>query len=185
MTTPAAADLVRVLGSWRAPDDRLEQLRLEYLDLVDARGAAALRRDGGPEHVTASCFLFSADLRRTLLCFHRKGQFWVQTGGHLEPQDPTVEAAGLREASEEAGLGGLVAAPGVLDLDRHDLGAGFGLCRTHWDVGFAAVVDVDEPVLVSEESEAVAWFAVDDLPVPLAGRVETRVVQLRDALRPV
>lgn len=179
----AAARLVRELTVWAVPTDALAQLRQEYLDFVDRRGAAALRRDSGPAHLTASCFIFSDDLEQTLLCFHRKGRFWVQTGGHIEPEDRRVTEAALREAREEAGLADLRLVPGVLDLDRHDLSAGFGACRTHWDVGFAALSTTEELPRVSEESEQVAWFPVDDLPAPLAGSVAGRLVQLSDAVR--
>jgi len=178
----ATSQLARRLKAWSAPDASSDQLRREYLALLDARGAEALRRESGPEHVTASCFIFSADLQRTLLCFHRKGRFWVQTGGHVEPDDTSVEAAALREAREETGLVGLSLVPGLLDLDRHDLGAGFVSCRRHSDVGFAALDVTGDAPRVSEESEQVGWFPVDDLPVPLAGSVATRLHQLRDAL---
>jgi 8-oxo-dGTP pyrophosphatase MutT (NUDIX family) len=179
----AAADLVRTLKDWPGPTQRLAQLRQEYVDLVGSRGVDALRREGGSDHVTASCFVFSADLQRTLLCFHRKGRFWVQTGGHVEAGDGSIPAAALREAREESGIAGLRLVPGVLDLDRHELSARFGACRTHWDVGFAALTTTDERPRVSEESEEVAWFPVDDLPTPLAGRVADRLAQLRDQIR--
>jgi 8-oxo-dGTP pyrophosphatase MutT (NUDIX family) len=178
----ASEPLVRELEGWRVPTADLEHVRQEYLGFVSVHGSAAFRRDGGPAHLTASCFVFSADLRRTLLCFHRKGRFWVQTGGHLEPEDTSLPAAALREAREEAGLVGLALVPDLLDLDRHELGAGFGRCRAHWDVGFAAVATTDERPRVSDESEQVAWFDIDDLPSPLAGRVATRLGHLRDAL---
>ena len=35
-----------------------------YLSFVATGGAAAFRRDGGSEHVTASCFVFSPDFDR-------------------------------------------------------------------------------------------------------------------------
>jgi 8-oxo-dGTP pyrophosphatase MutT (NUDIX family) len=184
VTTELVAErLVRELTGWTAPTHRLGQLREEYLELVEGRGAAALRRASGPAHVTASCFVFSADLEQTLLCFHRKGRFWVQTGGHVEPEDDSVSSAALREAREEAGLTALSLIPGVLDLDRHELGAGFGPCRTHWDVGFAALATTGERPRVSDESEQVAWFPTDDLPAPLAGSVATRLRQLRHDIR--
>ena len=179
----AAAGLLRELETWVAPTKRLGQLREEYLTFVGDGGAGALQRDHGPAHVTASCFILSADLAQTLLCFHRKGRFWVQTGGHVEPDDDSVPAAALREAREEAGLTALSLVPGVLDLDRHDLSAAFGRCQTHWDVGFAALATSGELPRVSDESERVGWFPVDDLPTPLAGRVATRLRHLRDLVR--
>ena len=181
--TDLSAQLVRDLAGWAAPTAQLQRLRQEYLTFLGDLGGAALRRDGGAAHVTASCFILSRNLQQTLLCFHRKGRFWVQTGGHVEPDDRSVPSAALREAREEAGLVALSLVPGLLDLDRHELDAGFGSCRTHWDVGFAAVASTNEAPQVSEESVQVAWFSIDNLPIPLAGSVAPRLLQLRDAVR--
>lgn len=100
--------------------------RDEYLRFLNAAGDAALRRNGGPEHVTGSCFVFSPAFDHVLLCFHRKGQFWVQFGGHIETKDASVADAAQREAREESGIGDLLLlSPAIVDLDRHDLHAGF------------------------------------------------------------
>ncbi len=128
------------------------------------RGIVALDRDGDPQHLTASCLIFTPTLTHVLLCFHKKGQFWVQVGGHIDAtDDDDLVAAAMREAQEESGLTDLTVIDGVLDLDRHDLGAAFGRCRIHWDVGVAALSPLASP-RVSEESERVQWFPVDALP---------------------
>jgi hypothetical protein len=51
-----------------------------------------------------------------------------------------------------------------VDLDRHSLGDGFGRCREHWDVGFAATAESDAVPKASAESEDVAWWPVAVLP---------------------
>lgn len=162
MDTTRARRLSRDLRDWAAPPP-LAVLREEYLRfLLDDR---VLDRDSGPEHVTASCFVLSPDHSRVLLCFHRKGRFWVQLGGHVEPGDASVADAALREAREESGLEDLVplgATP--LDIDRHGLGDGFGRCGAHWDVGYGALADPAAPLLVSDESDDLAWWPVDALP---------------------
>ncbi|MCC3293245.1 NUDIX domain-containing protein [Arthrobacter sp. zg-Y411] len=158
------------------PDSKQKEA---YLRFLNAMGDAALRKDGGPEHVTGSCFVFSPGFEHVLLCFHRKGRFWVQFGGHIEPEDATVAEAAQREAREESGLGALaLLSPAIIDLDRHELQGGF-TCSAHWDVGFAAVISPDAVTTVSDESEAVRWFPVSELPAQLPKGFHERLDYVR------
>ncbi|SDE53397.1 NUDIX domain-containing protein [Auraticoccus monumenti] len=175
---PLWTSVQHVLTTWAPADRSQDDLRRGYLRWLEREGPAALRRDGGPEHLTASCYVVSADRRRVLLCSHRKGRFWVQLGGHLEPADRDLGAAALREGVEEGGIEGLRLVEGVLDLDRHELSGAFGRCRAHWDVAFLVVAPEGAVPVTSEESEDVAWFEVDALPVPLAGSVAERLTRL-------
>ncbi|MHA7985869.1 NUDIX hydrolase [Rathayibacter sp. CAU 1779] len=160
------------------------ETRDAFVDFASARGDAALSRDGGPEHLTASCFVFSPDRTRTLLCFHRKGGFWVQFGGHLEADDATIASAAQREAREESGIDDLVlASERIVDLERHELHGGFA-CAAHWDVGFAAIVDPETSISVSDESLDVRWFAIDQLPADAAPGLGIRLGRARDAVAP-
>ncbi|MGO4584918.1 NUDIX hydrolase [Arthrobacter sp. 2RAF6] len=152
-----------------------------YLRFVNLVGDAALRRNGGLEHVTGSCFVFSPEFDRVLLCFHRKGQFWVQFGGHIESEDASVAAAAQREAREESGIGDLVLlSPAIVDLDRHDLHGGFS-CSAHWDVGFAAATAPDVELSVSDESEDIRWFPINELPVQVPAGFCGRLERVRRA----
>ncbi|GAA2548420.1 8-oxo-dGTP pyrophosphatase MutT (NUDIX family) [Neomicrococcus aestuarii] len=152
--------------------------RSKYVAFVEEHGDAALRREGGPEHITGSCFVFSPALDRVLLCFHRKGQFWVQFGGHLENDDATVADTAQREAREESGIATLtLATNNIMDLDRHELHGGFK-CAAHWDVGFVALADPATNIEVSDESEDVQWFPVNDLPNNLATGFENRLANI-------
>lgn len=164
-TRNRSADLLGELGGWSPAAAGQRELRGEYESFVTALGEGALDRDGGSEHVTGSAFVFTPDLDRVLLCFHRKGQFWVQLGGHVERGDGSVACAALREAHEESGLADLaLLRPGPVDLDRHGLGDGFGRCAVHWDIGYAVVARGGLEASVSDESDALAWFPVEDLP---------------------
>jgi len=158
-----AVDLIARLRQWMPVGSGQAALRDEYLRFVTGAPHAALQRDGGPEHVTGSCFVFTPDLAQVLLCFHRKGQFWVQLGGHIEPADTSVAAAAYREAAEECGIDDLTPVGALLDVDRHGLGGGFR-CSAHWDVGFAATARPEAAPVASAESEDVAWWPVSALP---------------------
>lgn len=170
----AALGVAALLADWMPVDPAQDRLRRDYVDFVRAGRGSALDRDGGAEHLTASCFVFTPDLSRVLLCFHGKGQFWVQLGGHIEATDRSVAAAALREAREEGGIADLIplgAGSGAgsddrvpVDVHRHELSSRFGRCTTHWDIGFAAVARADATPVTSHESEDVAWWPTDALP---------------------
>jgi len=154
------ADLER----WRPGRVEQERLRADYLEMMRSVGPAALRRDGGAEHLTASCFVVTRDFQRVLLAFHRKAQRWLQLGGHIEPGDESCAAAAMREAHEEGGIASLQAVGHLpADLDRHELVGTFGTCRVHWDVGYLAIADQADVPTLSDESEAVAWWSIDEL----------------------
>lgn len=164
MISPVAGELARHLGEWIPPTRAQDALRDEYREFIASRRSAALDRDADRSHVTASCFVFSADLSSVLLCYHKKGRFWVQQGGHIESTDTSVAAAAFREAREEAGLAVTPVSTLPLDVDRHDLGPGFVRCNVHWDVGFAGIADTSSQPTVSDESDDVQWWPVHALP---------------------
>jgi 8-oxo-dGTP pyrophosphatase MutT (NUDIX family) len=181
---PASAlEIVDRLQEWSPASPAQARLRDEYEVFVRDGQAAALERDGGPEHLTGSCFVLTPDLSQVLLCFHRKGQFWVQLGGHVESQDKSVAAAAYREAREEGGIAEIRPFGTMpVDLHRHRLGSSFGPCRVHWDVGFVAFADVDAVPVVSAESEAVGWFGVHRLPAQVPGDFLMRLRTVLDEL---
>lgn len=166
------------LVSYSSIDPFQKQLKESYLVKVGADGEAMLWKPLGDQHITASCFVFSPDRNQILLTFHKKGQFWVQFGGHLEAGDDTLEAAAVREAREESGIDDLELTGGVVDLDRHDLHGGF-TCSRHWDVGFAAIADPDAEFSVSDESEQVQWWPVDELPSGVTPDLPLRIRRAR------
>ncbi|WP_227422394.1 NUDIX hydrolase [Pengzhenrongella sicca] len=182
--TPAR-EILATLQAWTPVAPAQVVLKSEYETFLRLADASALDRHAGPEHLTGSCFVLTPDLSRVLLCLHRKGQFWVQLGGHVEPGDASVAAAAHREAREESGLVDLRPFDGTpIDVDRHALGDRFGACRVHWDVGFVAFADPGAAPAASDESEAVAWFDVDRLPPRLppgfAARLRTVLAELAD-----
>lgn len=177
-----AADLIDRLRAWQPLAPGQAALREDYLGFVLGTPDQALVRHGGPEHVTGSCFVFTPDLAEVLLCFHKKGRFWVQLGGHVEPADGSVADTALREAREECGITDLVPiGGGILDLDRHALGGGFS-CSVHWDVGFAATARPEAAPVASDESDDVAWWPVAALPVNVPPHFARRLAGVLEEL---
>jgi hypothetical protein len=56
-----AAVLIDTLDDWEPIGQGQSELRDEYVSFVRASPGSALDRDGGSEHVTASCFVFTPD----------------------------------------------------------------------------------------------------------------------------
>jgi 8-oxo-dGTP pyrophosphatase MutT (NUDIX family) len=164
------------LAGWGQDHAEQAGLAREYRDLIARAGVAAVDRDRARQHLTASAFVLSPDLTQVLLCFHRKGGFWVQLGGHVESSDESVGAAALREAREESGITDLRPIARLpLDLDRHALGAGFVRCDVHWDVGFGFTADASAVPIASDESLAVRWWPVAAPPETVPPRFALRL----------
>lgn len=140
-----------------APDQGLAR---QYLHLLEG-SPAALHREGGPRHLTASAVVIDAPGEHVALVWHRKGRFWVQPGGHLEPGETSFERAARREVAEEIGLSTLErVGPGPAVLHRHQLDAAFGACCEHWDVQYLLRASEDAaslPLTASDESPEVRW----------------------------
>ena len=151
----------------------------DFQRLFTAVGDAALQREAGAEHVTASCLIFDPVTESVLLNHHRKAGLWGQFGGHLESEDDSLRSAAHREAMEESGLRQLTwFSPAPIDLHVHDLSASFGACERHFDVVFAAIAAADQVPVVSEESLAVQWFPLTALPPALMPDLIVRLPEL-------
>ncbi|GLU46748.1 NUDIX hydrolase [Nocardiopsis ansamitocini] len=155
-------DARSVLDSWRAPDARQEELRVEYLAHLE-RHPDAMSRSCLPGHLTASAALLDADGERTALTLHAKLKMWLQLGGHCEEADSSLAGAALREAVEESGVAGVRLLPVPVRLDRHAVPCGGG--SWHLDVQYAAVAPPDAPLVIdSAESDDLRWFPIGELP---------------------
>lgn len=165
-------DAVLVLKSY---EDQ-EELRQAYLDHLSAH-PDGMWKACHAGHITASALVIDPSRGQVLLTLHKKLRMWLQMGGHCEPQDVSVAAAALREATEESGVAGLTLLPGgPVRLDRHPIPAP---CHWHFDVQYAALAPHGAVETVSDESLDVRWFAYDEV----AGVADESVVRLLDATR--
>ena len=151
------------MRSWSVPEDEQDQLRRYFLDHL-AKRANGWSRDCLGAHLTASSLISAAADGKVLLTLHARIGRWLQTGGHIERTDPTLEAAALREANEESGLIDLALDPNPLMLSRHEVPCGSVRPTYHLDVQF--LVRVDHPVTpdICPESLDIRWFNHDQLP---------------------
>ena len=167
-----------MLAQWTHPDPDQRALAAAYLSFLDEHPDAMVRgcRVG---HLTSSALVMDEARTRVLLTLHPKVGRWLQLGGHNEPGDPTVRLAARREAIEESGIAEVTVAALPLRLDRHPVPCA-GTMTEHLDVQYLAFVPGEAVAVMSEESDDLRWFSVDDLPEGLDDSVRALV---HDALR--
>lgn len=144
--------------------------RDRFLQLL-ATGPQSVHPDGPGGHLTASAVVVDADTGRVLLCLHKRLGCWVQLGGHCEPEDVSLRAAALREATEESAIDGLIVSPAPIDLDIHPVRCRYGP-SDHFDVRYAVLAPPGAVERCSDESAALRWFDPQALPEPLAPATE-------------
>jgi 8-oxo-dGTP pyrophosphatase MutT (NUDIX family) len=146
----------------KRPDELTARDRM--LALLDGT-AGCFERTSFPAHFTGSALVVHADGSRVLLHHHRKLDRWLQFGGHCDGDEDILRVA-RREALEESGIPGLIAASErPFDLDIHEIPAhGGDPVHFHYDVRFMFIAPASAAPVLSEESRELRWFAPGELP---------------------
>ena len=142
-------------------DDVSEGIALAALD---AGRPMWPRTEFDPGHFTASGFVASPDRRCLLMIHHARLEKWLQPGGHIEPDDETLEAAARREVTEETGISELSRLrSGILRIHAHAIPPRADEpCHTHIDLALGFVSATFDIGPIDEVLDA-AWVPFDEL----------------------
>jgi len=153
--------------------DRAEQLWGKSERTAQFRGLLAERGDTIydyriEDHFTASAIVLNAKTNKILMTFHPWYKLWLQLGGHDKVKTPLHNpvAIAAMEAREESGIDDLKICDWPLRIDPHEAFAcksAPGATRNHhYDIAYLVVVQT-EHFKMSNESERMAWFSLDEL----------------------
>ncbi|MBB2991311.1 8-oxo-dGTP pyrophosphatase MutT (NUDIX family) [Mycolicibacterium iranicum] len=154
---------VDTLTAWNPPDPAQDSMRHAYLAFLAAREDACLR-SCVPGHITGSALVLDHSGRQALLTLHPRFGRWLQLGGHCEPEDDTIVAAALREATEESGIDGLSITAEPVALHVHPVTCSLGVPTRHLDVQFVVRAPEGAQFVRSDESLDLRWWPLDKLP---------------------
>jgi 8-oxo-dGTP pyrophosphatase MutT (NUDIX family) len=146
------------------PEDAGERaMRSRILEFVEAHENCC-ERTLANGHMTGSAWVVDSERRHALLTHHKKLNRWLQMGGHADGS-PDLLAVALREVAEESGQQRVrVLSRTPFDVDVHLIPErGTEAAHYHYDVRFLMEADRNEPLVVSEESHALAWVPLQDL----------------------
>jgi 8-oxo-dGTP pyrophosphatase MutT (NUDIX family) len=142
----------------------------QFLELL--KHPRAFYRDHLPGHITGSSWIIDESRQYTLLTHHRKLNRWLQPGGHADGDENIIRVC-TREAEEETGLKSLrLFSADIFDLDIHTIPARKDFPQhLHYDVRLLFIASADEPLIISDESNDLAWIGCDELQSRTANNI--------------
>jgi len=115
-------------------------------------------------HLTGSGWIVDRKAESVVLLHHKKLNRWLQPGGHADGEENICRVSS-KEAEEETGLKSLkFFNEDIFDIDIHIIPARKNI-RTHYhfDIRFLFIADHSEKIVVSDESNEVAWIPIDNV----------------------
>ena len=134
------------------------------LHLLKHSSAPLSRAQFAPGHITTTALVFHPERDAVLLIHHRRLDRWLLPGGHVEPEDETIQDAAAREALEETGVQlAWIDSPPMIGMDVHAIPPGKGEpLHYHHDLIFLFRAGSAELIQGAEVRQA-RWFDVSSV----------------------
>jgi 8-oxo-dGTP pyrophosphatase MutT (NUDIX family) len=162
---PRAAALLRELELYAPSASDSEKESLDAMLAFVSTASDPLSRTSSTSHVTGSAIIRRRIGGTFLLIHHRKLDRWLQPGGHVDPEDPSVLETALREAREETRATDLEIDPAreIFDVDVHPIPARARRpAHIHYDVRYLFSAQAEALRGQPEEVRGVAWFSFEE-----------------------
>lgn len=156
--------LLKLLDNYSTTDQHENQMVQETIVFVN-QNPDCFKRELLIGHITGSSWIVDKSRKYVLLTHHRKLNKWLQPGGHCDGDSDVLNVA-LKEANEETGVAGIKpVSEDIFDVDIHLIPERKGVPQhCHYDVRFLLEADKEIPLVVSDESNDLAWIAIEELP---------------------
>jgi 8-oxo-dGTP pyrophosphatase MutT (NUDIX family) len=154
-------ELIHQLLSYQTPFPEEKEFIHRFMELLISKDA--FQRTHLPGHITGSAWIINQNKDQVLLVHHAKLNKWVQPGGHADGNENVLGVA-LREAEEETGLKNFKINEPIFDIDIHTIPARKDFPEhQHYDIRYLLEADINQPIVVNEESHDVRWIPIDGL----------------------
>ena len=179
--------LVNLVAAFHDNDSAAQKSQDLTLHLLQHTTAPFSRSQFTPGHITTTGFVLNLASDAVLLIHHRRLDRWLLPGGHVEPEDESIQASARREVIEETGVQLIDdPEPPLIGIDVHAIPPNKREpLHYHHDLVFlfrAASLELAQDA--SEVREA-RWFSLTDLQNPAFPLPDNIRQILRHRLKPV
>ncbi len=156
------ADLINQLSGYQSSYVEEASFISRFLKLLSHPDCYKRTLESG--HITGSSWIIDSSNQYVLLTHHKKLDRWLQLGGHADGDENILNVA-TREAEEESGLKFIkLIDESLFDLDIHLIPENpKDREHYHYDVRFLFEADMNEKLIISNESKDLKWIKIDAL----------------------
>ncbi len=155
--------LLDLLKKHRGFDENENKMIEETIEFVKTN-EDCFKRELAIGHITGSAWILDKSHQFVLLTHHRKLDKWFQPGGHCDGDNDVLNVA-LKEAIEETGVADIkILSNEIFDVDIHLIPERKSiLAHFHYDIRFLFEADKDISLIISDESNDLAWVEISKI----------------------